>query len=307
MNIRHIETFVAVVDSGSFSKASQALYTTPTALTQQVNTLERNLGVQLLARDYRGVSPTKAGEAFLPYARDLVRLAGLAERAARDAAGTGRSQIRIGSYRDIVLVQLQQILSGFSQICPDVDVSFVDGDYRNFMSQLTQGDIDLYIHPHGSELDRRGIGYQKLGMTRMSCSMSFDHPLAARSEIGVHDLADCNVIVSCGCGSHVFDGLGQRLTSEEPTVRVWEFSTDNEVWTHVLTQGFVLVNMEYSARYIGSCISVPFAWPDMFEYGIVYKEPCTNTVRRFLNYVATQDALAQDPPVPREEARALTR
>ena len=143
MNLRHLETFVAVAEKGSFSKAAQALYTTATALTQQINALERELGFQLLARDYRGASLTEAGSVYLSHARDIINLEHTAEREARAVAGLGRPRINVGSYRNVELVLLKDALAGFSKIHPDADVSFVDGNYRDFFNQLESGDIDL--------------------------------------------------------------------------------------------------------------------------------------------------------------------
>ena len=286
MNLRHLETFVAVAEKGSFSKAAQVFYTTPTALTQQVNALERELGLQLLARVYRGASLTEAGSVYLGYARDIINLEHTAEREARAVAGLGRPRINVGSYRNVELVLLKDALAGFARLRPDVDVSFVDGNYRDFLNQLESGDIDLYVQPFDSGLDRSDIGFQRIGTTGISCSMAIDHPLACRKSLTVGDLAECDVIVSCGCGLHVFDGLGQRLQSREPNIRIWQFATDSEVWTHVLTQGFILMNMSYSAPLLGSSVAVPIDWPETFEYGYVYRAPCSGVVRGFLDYAA---------------------
>ena len=286
MNLRHLETFVAVAEKGSFSKAAQVFYTTPTALTQQVNALERELGLQLLARVYRGASLTEAGSVYLGYARDIINLEHTAEREARAVAGLGRPRINVGSYRNVELVLLKDALAGFARLRPDVDVSFVDGNYRDFLNQLESGDIDLYVQPFYSGLDRSDIGFQRIGTTGISCSMAIDHPLACRKSLTVGDLAECDVIVSCGCGLHVFDGLGQRLQSREPNIRIWQFATDSEVWTHVLTQGFILMNMSYSAPLLGSSVAVPIDWPETFEYGYVYRAPCSGVVRGFLDYAA---------------------
>ena len=171
MNLRHLETFVAVAEKGSFSKAAQALYTTPTALTQQVNALERELGFQLFARDYRGASLTEAGSVYLGYARDIINLEHTAEREARAMAGLGRPRINVGSYRNVELVLLKDALAGFTKLHPDVDVAFVDGNYRDFRNHLESGDIDLYIQPFDSGLDRPDIGFQRIGTTSISCSM----------------------------------------------------------------------------------------------------------------------------------------
>ena len=59
-----LETFICVVESGSFNKAAERLYITPPAVIKQINLLEDNLDLQLFIRTHRGLVLTKAGESF---------------------------------------------------------------------------------------------------------------------------------------------------------------------------------------------------------------------------------------------------
>ena len=281
MNTRHLATFASVVEHGSFSKAAAALYTTPTALTQQVNSLERALGFPLLTRDYRGTVPTKGGEAFYRYAKEIVRLAEVAEREAREAEGVGRQRIRIGTYRNIELVLLRPALAALAELYPNVEVQGAIGDYRRFLDELLNGEIDLYIHPWGSELDRDDLGFRPLGETGLCCSMAFDHPLAdGRQLLTLDDLVGRDVIVACGCSSHSLERFNEAVAAYGPRINTHAFTTEDEVWTHVLTQGYILVNMSYSSRCLVECASIPLDWPETLEYGFVYRKPCSHALER---------------------------
>ena len=59
-----LDTFLAVVEAGSFNKAAEDLYITSTALIKQINLLESDLGVRLFDRTHRGLTLTKAGESL---------------------------------------------------------------------------------------------------------------------------------------------------------------------------------------------------------------------------------------------------
>ena len=59
-----LETFICVVDSGSFNKAAEKLYISPPAVIKQMNLLEETLGIQLFIRTHRGLSLTEAGKSF---------------------------------------------------------------------------------------------------------------------------------------------------------------------------------------------------------------------------------------------------
>ncbi len=287
LNTRHLETFVTVVENGSFSKAAQELVTTPSALTQQVNALERELGFPLLSRDHRGAAPTAGGQVFYERAKRILELVREAQIESREAAGLLKSTIRFGSDRNMVLILLKQTLAGFAHMCPDVEVKFVEAGYREMGRLLDDDLIDLYLSPWGSELDRPDLGFLKIGSTRLCCSMAFDHPLASKKILLPEDLSGRDVIIGCGCPSRAFEGLATRLSAEVKDVRIHRFSTDEEVWSHILTQGYLLMNMDYAARYMGISATVPFDWPEEYSYGFVYRNPCSQAVRRFLDYAAS--------------------
>lgn len=286
MNIRHLKTFVSVVDAGSFSKAGTELLTTANALAQQVNCLERDLGISLLKRDYRGAQPTEAGLVFYDYAKQIISLAEVGTQRAREAE-SGKKLVRFGTYRNVDAVLLQRLLSDFSVVEPDVDVSFVGGDYRDFLGMLASGSLDVIIRPWGSELNRPDLGFQKIGTTGLSVCMAIDHPLARHGVLNVSDLGNYNVIVGCGCDSRCLDGVKEQwFRAGNPGFHPVMVNNEDEVWNRVLTQGYLFVNMGYVSNYLGMCISVPLDLPETFDYGFVYRVPQDRATRTFLDYAA---------------------
>ncbi len=73
MYSRHLETFISVADSGSFSKAAEALYISSTAVIKQINLLEQELGLTLFERTHRGIELTKAGRSVYGDVKYLIR------------------------------------------------------------------------------------------------------------------------------------------------------------------------------------------------------------------------------------------
>ena len=67
-----LETFIKTAESGSFTKAAELLFLTPTAVMKQINALEKQISVTLFERTNHGLRLTKAGESFLQDARYLL-------------------------------------------------------------------------------------------------------------------------------------------------------------------------------------------------------------------------------------------
>ena len=70
---QQLETFIAVADAGSFSKAGERLYITSTAVIKQINTLEKRMQVRLFDRSNKGVTLTRAGESFYKDAKHILQ------------------------------------------------------------------------------------------------------------------------------------------------------------------------------------------------------------------------------------------
>ena len=68
-----LETFICVVESGSFNKAAEKLYVSPPAVIKQINLLEENLGLKLFVRTHRGLTPTKAGQSLYQDANYIIQ------------------------------------------------------------------------------------------------------------------------------------------------------------------------------------------------------------------------------------------
>ena len=91
-----LDTFICVVEAGSFSKAADKLYISPPAVIKQINSLENNLGVQLFARTHRGLVVTAAGESLYQDAKYMVNYSKEAIERAREAGNDEDDVIRVG-------------------------------------------------------------------------------------------------------------------------------------------------------------------------------------------------------------------
>jgi molybdate transport repressor ModE-like protein len=137
-----LRTFVAVCDTGSFTKAAREVNLTQSAVSLHVKRLEDQVGAQLILRNARGLSLTGQGEVLLSYARRILALYKEAEqRLGRDSGGL----VRIGApdYFDFHI--LSSLLAQFSARYPAVRQQVELGIGPDISAMLDEGELDIAI------------------------------------------------------------------------------------------------------------------------------------------------------------------
>lgn len=120
--------FVAVLDAGSFAAAAQRLGTSSGQASKLVSKLETELGVQLLKRTTRALSPTEAGQAYYEGVKALLDEFEALDASVRNASGAPVGRLRITAPMSFGAIQLAPVLLDFASLFPDIqlDVSFND-------------------------------------------------------------------------------------------------------------------------------------------------------------------------------------
>lgn len=150
MEVRQLTYFEAVVRLGGFTRAAEALHVAQPAVSAQIRSLERELGVQLLHRTTRHVSPTHAGEVFLVRARAVLAELDAARRDLLDLAEVLSGEVRIGAALaalPIGRLDLPAALATFRHRHPGVALSLRTGLVRELCAELDNGSLDLVLGP----------------------------------------------------------------------------------------------------------------------------------------------------------------
>src|SRR4029077_9635134 len=137
-----METFVAVVDSGSFSAAARRLNVGQPAVSKLIAQLEDRLGVKLLVRTTRGLTATEAGLNYYERARRSIEEADDAELAARGAGTSLTGKLRVSALVTFARIHLMPHIPEFLARHPDLELEVVLDD-RNV--DLVQEGIDVAL------------------------------------------------------------------------------------------------------------------------------------------------------------------
>jgi len=151
LDIDQLRTFVAIADTGSFTRAGDIVHKTQSAVSMQMKRLEDRVGRRLFERDGRTSKLSEDGERLLDYARRIVRLQSECIASFNDADLTGR--VRLGLPDDYADRYLPEILASFSRSNPRAEVTVVCEPTPNLIELVEAGDLDLAIITH---VDRRG-------------------------------------------------------------------------------------------------------------------------------------------------------
>ncbi|SNS93399.1 DNA-binding transcriptional regulator, LysR family [Asanoa hainanensis] len=137
-----MRTFVAAADAGQFQEAAGALAITQQAVSKRVAALEHDLSVRLFARSARGVQLTVDGQAFLPHARELLRVADRADASVRP----GRRALRVDVHSRRIGPAV--LLQDFHRAHPDIslDVVTLDVDAVGAIAAVEAGAVDATFH-----------------------------------------------------------------------------------------------------------------------------------------------------------------
>ncbi len=139
-----LRTFAAIADTGSFSKAAEKVFRTPSAVSMQIKKLEEVLGVAVFERDSRSVHLTPNGELLLGYARRIIALSN--EMMARFVMPDIEGTVVLGAPDDYGNKLLPQVLKRFAETHPNVSVDVVADSSLNLTKRFEAGELDVMVY-----------------------------------------------------------------------------------------------------------------------------------------------------------------
>ena len=184
---RQMQYFVSVVESGSFTEAAEQNYISQSAISQQIQALEQELGVLLLVRENRKFHLTAAGDYFYRHTRELLR----------DIESMKKETIRLGSAQEHSLKigylnyyggqELQQAIADFSAIYPEVSISTKNGTHEELREFLKYGEVDIILMEQRRVFSEAFVNFE---LQKCDCyiEVSVRHSLSRLDSVTVEDL-----------------------------------------------------------------------------------------------------------------------
>ena len=291
MNNVHLETFIRIVEAGSFNKAAEELYITPTAIIKQMNLLENDVGAQLFERTHRGLKLTKAGESFYTDAKYIVSYCREAVRRAQNAMKENTSLIRIGTSPMTPAQLLTDLWPKIHENCSDISFQLVPFENtpenaREILKNLGQN-IDVVTGVFDDTLlEFRGCSGLEISREPLCCAVSIYHPLAEKDKLTVTDLYDEDLLMIHRGWSGFVDKLRDEITEKHTRINIIDFDFyDMNIFNRCEMEKNVLLVIK-SWNCVHPMLKViPVEWDHSIPFGVLYSKEPSDTVKRFLEAV----------------------
>jgi DNA-binding transcriptional LysR family regulator len=145
MQFQQLRYFVAVAETRHFTRAAEALHVAQPSLSQQIRSLERELGAGLFTRARGNIALTDAGEALLPLARRILADTDTARREVQELAQLRRGRVRLGATPSLCTGLLPDVLRAFHDAHPGIQLLVEEGGSHDLVRKLARGALDLAL------------------------------------------------------------------------------------------------------------------------------------------------------------------
>jgi DNA-binding transcriptional LysR family regulator len=186
MELRHLRYFVAVAEELNLTRAAAKLRVAQPALSRQIKDLEGELSAPLFERTRTGVQLTRAGRAFYPRARAVLKQTAEAVNDARTAGGAISGRLAVGYENGMLLNELAPVIATFRRTHSKVELDFFYGKAPEQLKALRDTRIDLATMNLFVPTD--GLEHQTVLRVPVEVVLPARHPLAKQAEFTLAEL-----------------------------------------------------------------------------------------------------------------------
>ncbi|MCJ7662861.1 MAG: selenium metabolism-associated LysR family transcriptional regulator [Desulfobacterales bacterium] len=191
--MKQLETFCKAAETGSFSRAGEAIYLTQPTVSGHIASLEQTVGLRLFDRLGRRVALTAGGQLFYRYAKEILRLRDEAINAIYEFSHLIKGRITIGGSTIPGEYFLPKVMGRFQREAPGISISLVIADSQEIIDKLRAGEIEVGVV--GMRFDGKGVDAHPLFHDRVIIIASSQHPLVSRREISWEELRTAPLLI----------------------------------------------------------------------------------------------------------------
>ena len=199
LNVRQMLDLLAVVDHGGVTAAAAALNVSQPALTRSIRQLEESLDVRLLAREGRGVVPTRFGDSLAQHARTIETELRHATRNLEELRQVEGGHLTVGATPIGMATLVGPALTRVHELQPGLTVEVVNDPFESQLDALDRGELDIVIGAlWGGVSPHEHLVEEVLFQNTLAVLVRSDHPLTKRKKLTFADMVDESWIIARG-------------------------------------------------------------------------------------------------------------
>lgn len=287
-----LDTFITIAECGSFTKASELLYISPTAVMKQMNTLEAHLDLKLTERTPTGVKLTAAGEIIYRDAKFMIDYSKKSLAEAKAAEHSYDTTFCVGTSLLNPAKPFMDIWYRVNKKFPDYKLHLVpfEDDHDGILSEIKKlGEkFDFLIGVCDSKAWLSLCNFMPLGRYKKMIAVSREHRLARKSSIDLEDLYGETLMMVKRGDSGVNDFIRNDLEKNHPQIHIEDTPQfyDLSVFNRCAETGNVLLTIECWQEVHPGLVSIPVNWDYSIPYGLLYSLNAPDDVKRFVDEAA---------------------
>lgn len=283
MNDKQVAAFLSVAECGSFSRAARRQYISPQAMIQQIDLLEKEVGVRLLHRTHRGVTLTDAGVQFY---QGMLRISSDVRALLEQIRSAESCRLRIGVFD--MSQMMARVCESFSALHPEIAQEYIMISPEAWMDELQQlhaGQLDILEHTDVPQVHENGLDFVPVMQDEIICALHAAHPLAKKDMIFPEDLAHLRIgIHDVAC----VPGLQPLLSDRAPGSELIDGNKGPLSAFDICKSGGVFLSSKsFSVKYRPLRV-LPFRCDLAWTYGLVFKKDPRPLVQLFIENARAQ-------------------
>lgn len=287
----NLKAFVRVAECGSFTKAAESLYLSPTAVMKQINALEKHLDLILLERSPAGVRLTAAGEVIYQDAKFLLDYSRRSIANARQKMETDSRTFCVGTSMLNPARPFMELWYQVSREFPNYKLHLVpyEDNHEGILAEIARlGEkFDFLIGVCDSRRWLDQCNMFPLGRYPKMCAVSREHRLAGKECLELSDLYGETLMMVAEGDSGTNDFIRNDLRRNHPAIRLEDTPHfyDISVFNRCAETENVLLTLECWKDVHPALVTIPVQWSYSIPYGLLYALHPREDVKRFVETV----------------------
>lgn len=282
-----LETFITVASLGSFSKAADELFVSPTAIMKQINMLENRLKVKLFVRTNHGLELTEAGKSLVIDAKFVSEYSARAIDKARSIGDKENSKsIRIGTS---IMTPVRFLLDIWTQIqsyIPQIKIELIPFENtpenaREILRHLGQH-IDLVAGIYNDKLSTdNGFAVKHICNKKIHIAVPLTSHLASKEVLDADDLIESGLLLINQGWNEYIDSIRDALSAKGACIYDFDFFNIN-AFNRAVKENIPIIAIDGWENIHPLLKIIPIDWEFVVPFGIMYSPKPSDSVKQFI-------------------------